>query len=104
MHDVRQLLALLILLAICWGIFTGARSVARVSPRARLRMIYGSALAMIAAIVVLVWLPHQVPDTQGSPAGTVMILLMWMVGGLGLAIAIPSLVGAIVARPPNEVP
>ena len=45
-------------------------------------------------------LPHRVPDTQGSPAALVAILLLWLIGGCFLFVGIASLIGAALARGP----
>ena len=99
---MRSLLLLALLLTVCWGIFTGARSLATVSRRARMRTIILSALGIVAGLWVAFVLPRRVPDTPGSPAMLVGVLALWFIGGSVLVLAVPSMIGAVVAKPPTK--
>lgn len=101
MNQVRSLLSLLILAAILWGIFTGARRTATLSRRARRGVLAGATVGIVAAVAAILLLPRLVPDTPGSPAALVFITLIWLVGGVGLLMAVPALFGAFVAKPPE---
>jgi len=98
---MRLLLLLALLLLICWGIFTAARRLATLSRRARTRTIILSAIGVVAGLWIAFGLPRRVPDTPGSPAMMVGILALWFLGGSILVLAVPSLVGAVVAKPPT---
>ena len=60
----------------------------------------GGLLQICAGSVVAFWLPHRVPDTPGSPAALVGMLVFWIVGGLLLYVGAVSLVAAAFARKP----
>jgi hypothetical protein len=85
---------------ITWNIFDTARRRAGESPRLRRILIAGGVLQIAAGIVVAFWLPHRVPDTPGSPAALVGMLVFWIIGGLLLYVGAISLVGAALPRRP----
>jgi hypothetical protein len=85
---------------ITWNMFDTARRRAGESPRVRRVLIAGGLLQICGGIVVAFWLPHRVPDTPGSPAALVGMLVFWIVGGLLLYTGVISLVGATLARRP----
>lgn len=51
----------------------------------------------MAGAVMAFWLPHRVPETSGSPAGLVLILLLWIIGGGLIFLGVMSLLGAALA-------
>ena len=57
-------------------------------------MLVGGCLCLVLGLVIALWLPGRVPETQGSPATLVAILVLWVLGG-GLAyVGIIAVVGA----------
>jgi hypothetical protein len=99
---MSRLIPLLLLLALFWGIFTGARKMASGSARARRRLIIrGRVMTAIGFVMVLV-LPHYVPETPGSPGTLVMLALIWLLGGGSITVSVASIAGAYTARPPLE--
>ena len=75
------------------------RKLAGQSPRARTRLIGGGLMGAIAGALLAFWLPHRIPETNGSPASLVAVLVLWIVGGGLLFLGVASLVGALLARP-----
>jgi hypothetical protein len=67
-------------------------------------MLVGGCLSLVLGLVIALWLPGQVAETQGSPATLVAILVLWVLGG-GLAyVGTIAFVGALFARPPAADP
>jgi hypothetical protein len=99
---MRLLLLLALGLIVCGAIFTGARRLAMVSRRARTRTIVLSFIGIAAGAWVAFILPRRVPDTPGSPAMLVGVLALWFLGGSLLVLAVPSMAGAVMAKPPTE--
>jgi MFS family permease len=98
-----RLLVLLIIVGITgWMQARPVRQRAGRSPEARKRLLLAGVGLVILGLVIALWLPRKVPETQGSPASLVAIVLLWIVGG-GLAyIGGVVLVGATLAlRPPD---
>jgi hypothetical protein len=77
--------------------FGKARLRARQSPELRRRLLVSGGLAVLAGAVMAFWLPHRVPETSGSPASLVLILLLWIIGGGLLFLGVMSLLGAALA-------
>lgn len=65
-----------------------------VASRPRASLGKGVAMLFVGAVLALL-LPGFVPDTPGSPATLVMLLMLWILGGalalLGLAVALVAL-------------
>jgi hypothetical protein len=85
---------------ITWYMFDTARRRAGQSPRLRRLLVAGGLLQIAVGGVVAFWLPFRVPDTPGSPAALVGMLLLWIVGGLLLYSGAIGLLGAAFARAP----
>jgi ABC-type branched-subunit amino acid transport system permease subunit len=81
--------------------FLRARERARQSPQLRSRHMLSGAIAAVLGAVMAFWLPHRVPETSGSPASLVLILLLWILGGGLLFLGVASLLGAAMASPPS---
>lgn len=96
----RSLLALAGLAWFGWLVFGTSRRRASESPRRRRTLLVGGALMVALGVASAFWLPHRVPDTPGSPAALVAILLLWLIGGSFLFVGIASLIGAALARGP----
>jgi hypothetical protein len=60
-------------------------------------MVRGAVAAILGALLAF-WLPHRVPETSGSPASLVFILLLWIIGGGLLFLGVASCLGAAVAN------
>ncbi len=99
---MTQLLSTLALFALCWGLFAVARRTAMTSRLVRSRMIWSGVLILVVVQVVGFWLIRQIPDTPGSPAALVGITLVGLLGGVFLLFALPTLIGALVAKPVAE--
>jgi hypothetical protein len=93
----------LIFLAVAAGLiywsYRRARRRAGGSPRLRRFLLAIGVVTLAAGLIVGLWLPTKVPDTQGSPAALVMMLLCWIVGGMMVLTALITLVAAWLARP-----
>lgn len=77
--------------------FLKARERARQSPRLRTRLIVSGMVAAVVGAIMAFALPHRVPETSGSPASLVLILLLWIIGGGLLFLGVASLLGAATA-------
>jgi MFS family permease len=97
---VTRLVVLLAVAAlIALPVFGVARDRARAAPAIRARLLVASAIGVTVGLVAALWLPRRIPETPGSPASLVGVLVLWSVGG-GLALlSAAALLGAIVARP-----
>ena len=101
---MRTLFLLVIFGLVGWTMVRTIRNRASRSPAMKSRMLIGGCLSLVFGLVIALWLPGRVPETQGSPATLVAILLLWVVGG-GLAyVGVVTLLGALFARPPADDP
>lgn len=98
MRELRALLLLAIGGLIAWGVFSATRAQARESSSLRGWLIVGTSLGMLAGAVLALWLPRRVPETSGSPASLVAIVLLWIVGGGLLFVSSAGLLGALMGR------
>jgi drug/metabolite transporter (DMT)-like permease len=96
---IRFLLGLAALAIIGGFMFITARERARQAPHLRRRLLLSGAVAAVLGAVMAFWLPHRVPETSGSPASLVLILLLWIIGGGLLFLGVASLLGASTASP-----
>ena len=94
----RFLLGLAGLLVIGALAFRNARERAGQSARMRKHMMARGAVAAILGALLAFWLPHRVPETSGSPASLVFILLLWIIGGGLLFLGMVSFLGAATTR------
>ena len=95
---IRLLLLLAVAVGIAAPVFLSARDRARQSAATRGRLILGGAAGVAAGLVAALWLPHLVPQTQGSPATIVAIVLLWTLGGGFAFLSLALLVGALAGR------
>lgn len=101
---MRTLFLLAALGLLAWTMGRRVHTRASRSPAMKKRMLVGGCLCLVLGLVIALWLPGRVPETQGSPATLVAILVLWVLGG-GLAyVGIISVVGALMARPPVDDP
>ena len=89
---------------VAWAMARTVQKQASGSPAMKRRMLIGGCLFLVFGLVIALWLPGRVPETQGSPATIVALLLLWGLGG-GLAfVGVSVLVGALFARPSADDP
>ena len=101
---MRTLFLLAVFVLVGWTMVRTTRNRASRSLAVKNRMLIGGCLSLALGLVIALWLPRRVPETQGSPATLVAILLLWVVGG-GLAyVGVVALLGALFARPPADDP
>lgn len=96
---LRLIVLLLAAAAVAVPITLATRHRARQSKHARRRFLVASGLGLVAGATLAFWLPHQVPDTSGSFASLVAIVLLWIIGGGILFLSGAALVGALLGRP-----
>ena len=95
----RLLLLLVVAAAAGYPVFRQAQRRARVTRQARTALLVRSVIGLVMGGVLALVLPQFVPETPGSPATIVALLLLWIVGG-GLAfLSLAALAGALTARP-----
>ena len=96
---LRFIVLLLATSAVAVPITLAARHRARQSKHARRRFFVGSGVGLVAGATLAFWLPHQMPDTTGSPASLVAVVLLWIIGGGILFLSGAAFVGAVLGRP-----
>jgi hypothetical protein len=92
---MRALIAIILLLLVVAGIFLAVRWRLRRFPHLRKRMIVGGVVVSVLGVLCAVWFPVLVPETPGSPATTVAIVLLWIAGGTLLALGVPALLAGV---------
>ena len=97
--SLRLIVALVIGGFAILSIFTGSRERAEESSRSRSQMLTRASIGLAIGLVVALWLPYRAPKSiSESPAGIVLILVEWVVGG-GLALAsLASIAGVVWPR------
>jgi len=100
---MNSLVGVVLLIAVAgmvaWVVFTSAGALARRSPATRQLVLIANALVAVLGLVVGLWLPTRIPETSGSPANLVAVVLLWMVGG-GLAfLGGAAFLGALLSHP-----
>jgi hypothetical protein len=96
---LRFIVLLLATAAVAAPITLAARHRARQSKHARRRLLVASGLGLVAGATLAFWLPHQMPDTSGSPASLVAVVLFWIIGGAILFLSGAAFAGAVLGRP-----
>ena len=85
---------------IVWMIFSSARERAESSSDARMRLVVGSVIGLVLGAVRAFMRPHRVTRSMTeSPAGVVVTLVLWIVGGGLLLASITALAGALSVPP-----
>jgi len=101
---MRTLLLLTVFGLVGWTMARTIRNRASRSTAVKNRMLIVGCLFLALGPVMALWLPRRVPDTPGSPAALVAIVVLWVVGA-GLAyVGVVTLLGALFARPPADDP
>jgi hypothetical protein len=97
--SLRTIVALVIGGFAILSIFAKARERAEASPRSRSQILTRASLGLVIGLVVALWLPYRAPKSMSeSPAGIVLILVEWVIGG-GLALAgLVSIAGVVWPR------
>jgi hypothetical protein len=94
---VIRILAAVLLLAMCVANFALVRDRVRRLPHLRTRIAVSAGALVATGVVLALWLSTRIPETPGSPASLVGVVLLWLVGGLLVMIGLPALVGALAA-------
>lgn len=101
---MRLLILVLVLGLTGWTMTRVIRDRATQSPALRRHFFIRGGIALVLGLVIARWLPRRVPETQGSPATMVILLVIWVIGG-GLAfVGVATIVGALLARPSTDGP
>ena len=101
---MRTLLLLAAFGLVGWSMARTIHKRASRSPAMKSRMIIRGCISLVLGLVIALWLPGRVPETPGSPATMVAMLVLWVLGG-GLAyVGIIAIVGALFARPGADDP
>jgi len=95
---LRFLIAVVVAGAIAYLAFRVANRRARHSPARRRVLIAVNAAALALGLVLALWLPMKIPETSGSPASLVAMLVLWIVGGSLAFLGLAALLGAVFAR------
>jgi uncharacterized membrane protein YedE/YeeE len=93
----RYLLAVGLVLGTVWMLAQAARSQLEDHPERRAWFAVGGVVACAAGAWLAFWLPHRVPETSGSPASLVLILVLWLMGGALIALGVGMLGGTVLA-------
>ncbi len=87
-----------IVLATLWMIVAETRRRLRRRPARRPGLLASAIAALVAGAIVAFWLPPRIPETPGSPATMVGMLLAWLMGGGLLLIGLGTLLGILTTR------
>jgi uncharacterized membrane protein YozB (DUF420 family) len=90
-----QIVGALALLAICAGIFLAVRARLRRAPHLRARLIVLAGAFVLLGAFLGLYLPTKVPDTAGSPASMVAVIVLWLSGAVLALIGLPALAAAV---------
>lgn len=99
-----KLLSLIALIALLLGIGFAATRKARQSPGGRNKALALGIGQIIVGLVIGFAIPPFVPETQGSPASLVLIVILWLVGATLVLGGLPFLVAGLIARRRNAAP
>jgi ABC-type amino acid transport system permease subunit len=92
-------LYLIIIIALLVLMFRKARRQAEQSPQRRRFIIWRAVVMALIGLPIALLLPQRVPMNNESPAGVVVYLVCWFVGGLMVMQAGISVVAALMAKP-----
>ena len=96
---LRIIVLLLAAAAVAVPITLATRHRARQSKHARRRFLVTAGVGLVAGATLAFWLPHQMPDTSGSAASLVAVVLLWVIGGGVLFLSGAAFLGALLGRP-----
>ena len=94
-----KLISLIILIALLVWIFVRTRAQAAQSAKRRRSIMLRAWFAVPVGLAIALLLPQRVPMNNESPAGIVVYLVGWVIGGLLALQGITSLAAALIARP-----
>src|SRR5689334_21558055 len=97
MSGLKAVAAVAALLLVPLLMALAVRARVRRRPELRRRIIASSVFVILLAAAVGIWLPTQVPDTPGSPAMLVGIVVLWILGGVLFIAGLASLIGVVLA-------
>lgn len=95
---MESLLYLGLLIGLLYWTFLKVKRRASGSTSRRRSTLIRSLLQLAVGLVIAFWLPTRVPDTPGSPAALVMLVLSWLLGGAMAVTAMIGVVAALLAR------
>lgn len=101
---IRFLLLLALAIGVAAPVFLSARDRSRQSASTRRRLFLGGIVGVAVGLLAALWLPTRVPETQGSPASLVAIVLLWIIGGGFAFLSLALLAGALFGRTRNGDP
>jgi hypothetical protein len=93
-----KLLSLIALIGMLLAIGFAATRKARQSPHARNKALALGVGQIALGLVIGLAIPPFVPETQGSPASLVLIVLLWLVGATLVLGGLPFVVAGVIAR------
>jgi hypothetical protein len=96
---VRFVILVVVFGLVGWSMARTVRDRARQYPALRPRLLTSACIALVLGLIIGLWLPGRVPETQGSPATIVAMLLLWIIGGGLVLVGVTTLVGVLLARP-----
>jgi MFS family permease len=99
---VRFFILVVVFGLVGWTMARTIRDRACRSPALRRRLLIRACIALILGLVIALWLPGRVPETPGSPATIVALLVLWVIGGGLVFVGVATIVGALLARPPAD--
>jgi hypothetical protein len=94
-----KLVSLAVLIAVVLWTFKKGRAQAAQSPARRRFIVWRAAVIIPLGLAIALLLPQRVPMNVESPAGVVIYLLCWLIGGLLALQGVISLLAALLARP-----
>ena len=94
-----KLISLIILIALLVWIFVRTRAQAAQSAKRRRSIMLRAWFAVPVGLAIALLLPQRVPMNNESPAGIVVYLLCWLIGGLMALQGVISVVAAFIAKP-----
>ena len=101
---MRFLILVVVFGLVGWSMARTVRDRARQSPALRRRLLIRASVALLLGLIIGLWLPGRVPETQGSPASMVAMLVLWVVGGGLVLVGVTTILGALLARPSADGP
>jgi membrane protease YdiL (CAAX protease family) len=98
---LETLLAVVLGAAAVYWVYLKTQQRAAQSARGRRWLIVRTSAGALVGLAVGVVLPQFVGETPGSPASLVVLLVLWVVGGVLLTLSAAALAGAYRAKPPD---
>jgi hypothetical protein len=96
---LETLVAVVLGAAVLYWVYAKTQQRAAQSARGRRWLILRTSTGALAGLAIGVVLPQFVGETPGSPASLVVLLVLWVVGGVLLSLSAAALAGAYFAKP-----